>query len=137
MKLTHIALRAQNPGQSARFYEKFCNLNVQHRRVDLDQGQEVEVLWLSNHDSLPGFIMVLMQAQPEPAPQGAFHHLGFDVESPAEVDRLAQWGREAQCLALEAQDGGPVVGYFCALQDPDGNMVEFSYGQMIEPTPDN
>jgi hypothetical protein len=26
-----------------------------------------------------------------------------------------------------------VVGYFCLLQDPDGNKVEFSFGQPINP----
>jgi hypothetical protein len=28
---------------------------------------------------------------------------------------------------------GPVVGYFCIVSDPDGNQVEFSYGQPIDP----
>ena len=28
---------------------------------------------------------------------------------------------------------GPIVGYFCLLGDPDGNPVEFSYGQPIDP----
>jgi len=28
---------------------------------------------------------------------------------------------------------GPIVGYFCIVTDPDGNQVEFSYGQPINP----
>ncbi len=29
------------------------------------------------------------------------------------------------------KDAGPIVGYFCAVPDPDRNMVEFSFGQRI------
>jgi len=31
------------------------------------------------------------------------------------------------------RDAGPVVGYFCVVEDPDGNWVEFSFGQPINP----
>ena len=28
-------------------------------------------------------------------------------------------------------EGGPIVGYFCGVPDPDGNIVEFSHGQRL------
>jgi len=36
-------------------------------------------------------------------------------------------------LELEPRDAGPIVGYFCMLRDPDGNSVEFSFGQALGP----
>ena len=39
----------------------------------------------------------------------------------------------AGVLALEPTYAGPIVGYFCIVLDPDGNQVEFSYGQPINP----
>lgn len=129
--LTHLALRAASPSRSAAFYQRFCQLSLLHRRVDQDQGQDVEVIWLGNPERLPGFVLVLMQAPPEPAPRSAFHHLGFEVGSQADVDTLARLAEAEGILVLPPQDAGPVVGYICAFKDPDGNLVEISYGQML------
>jgi lactoylglutathione lyase len=133
--LTHIALRAQNPSISAEFYARYCQLSVLQRRVDQEEGQDVEVIWLGNPERLPGFVIVLMQARPEPAPKSAFHHLGFEVSSRDAVDALARQAQTEGILALPPQDAGPVVGYICAFPDPDGNLVEISFGQMIMLTP--
>jgi len=62
-----------------------------------------------------------------------FAHLGFDVDDPAEVDAIAERGRAAGCLHWEPADHPPPVGYLCALADPDGNVVEFSHGQGLDP----
>lgn len=132
-KLTHIALRVKNPTESAKFYEKYCALKVQHRRVDQEEGEDVEVIWLANHEQLQGFVMVLMQAEPEMAPRGSFHHLGFEVNSREEVDALAALAEQDDILVVEAQDAGDIVGYICAFTDPDDNLVEISYGQVIMP----
>jgi len=94
-------------------------------------GEDVEVIWLGNPDRLPGFVLVLMQNQPESCPKGSFHHLGFEVASKDDVDHLAKIAQSEGILALPPQDAGPVVGYICALKDPDQNLVEISYGQMI------
>ena len=40
---------------------------------------------------------------------------------------------EAVKEALNAKDAGPIVGYFCIVEDPDGNWLEFSFGQSINP----
>jgi len=131
--LTHIALRVKNPSHSAEFYKKYCNLVLQHRRVDQEDGQDVEVIWLANHDKLPGFVIVLMQAIPQSCPKGSFHHLGFDVPSREEVDQLAELAKSEGILRVPPQDAGEVVGYICAFNDPDGNLIEISHGQMIMP----
>jgi hypothetical protein len=50
-------------------------------------------------------------------------------DDPAEVDAAAEVGRSSGCLHWEPERHPPPVGYLCALTDPDGNVVEFSYGQ--------
>jgi hypothetical protein len=41
---------------------------------------------------------------------------------------------QAEGLSMQGPpDAGPIVGYYCMLRDPDGNLVEFSHGQPINP----
>jgi catechol 2,3-dioxygenase-like lactoylglutathione lyase family enzyme len=60
-----------------------------------------------------------------------FAHLGIELPTQAEVDAVAELGRAAGCLAWEPQQLPQPIGYVCALTDPDGNMVEFSYDQGV------
>jgi len=46
------------------------------------------------------------------------------------VDALAARARLAGILVEEPTYAGPVVGYFCMIQDPDGNLLEFSCEQL-------
>ena len=59
-------------------------------------------------------------------------HIGMAVDSREEVDEIFAKA-QAQGLAplWSPTDAGPIVGYYCGVTDPDGNMVEFSYGQRI------
>ena len=45
---------------------------------------------------------------------------------------MAEPGRAEGCLHWEAEQLPPPIGYLCALTDPDGNVVEFSFGQSQE-----
>ena len=47
-------------------------------------------------------------------------------DSPKKID-LAMAG----CLSWEPQELPAPVGYVCALTDPDGNVVEFSFDQGV------
>jgi predicted lactoylglutathione lyase len=62
-----------------------------------------------------------------------YSHLGFALESRAAVDTLARQASAAGCLVWEAREEPYPVGYYCGVRDPDGNMVEFSYGQPLGP----
>ena len=53
------------------------------------------------------------------------------------MDEAAQRGRTAGCLAWEPAELPPPVGYICALADPDGNLVEFSFGQDVAAVVEN
>jgi hypothetical protein len=58
-------------------------------------------------------------------------HFGFQCESRAEVDRIAERARQQNILVESPQDIGGVVGYFTMVSDPDGHLVEFTAGQPL------
>ncbi|HEY7625438.1 MAG TPA: VOC family protein, partial [Ilumatobacteraceae bacterium] len=58
----------------------------------------------------------------------------IEVTSRDEVDSIAKRGQEEGCLAWPPTDMPPPIGYICALTDPDGNMIEFSYDQGVYAT---
>jgi catechol 2,3-dioxygenase-like lactoylglutathione lyase family enzyme len=128
--LTHIALGVGDIDRSVAFYRKHARLHLVHERVD----QGMRVVWLSERTSDPTFVLVLL-----PAPSAhslnpsTLQHLGFALGSREEVDAAAAAGRADGVLEREPAYAGPIVGYFCILRDPDGNGVEFSFGQPISP----
>ena len=127
--LTHLALGVRSLDRSVDFYARHAGLRVVHDR--LDHG--TRVVWLAERDD-PDFVLVLFEVPGEPPPApSTLQHLGFAVASREDVDAAAAGGRAEGLVAIEPADGGPVVGYFCILRDPDGNGVEFSFGQSIRP----
>jgi len=77
-------------------------------------------------------VAACLAEMPEPGPSiHGFAHLGIELPARSDVDAIADRGRAAGCLTWDPQDLGPPVGYLCALTDPDGNVVEFSFGQGI------
>jgi catechol 2,3-dioxygenase-like lactoylglutathione lyase family enzyme len=128
--LTHIALGVRDLDRTVAFYRKHVRLHVVHERQDAGR----RVVWLGERVQDPHFVLVLFPVEGEPPPgPTTLQHLGFAVASRAEVDAAAATARDAGVLALEPVYAGPIVGYFCILTDPDGNAVEFSHGQPINP----
>jgi catechol 2,3-dioxygenase-like lactoylglutathione lyase family enzyme len=128
--LTHLALGVRDLDRTIAFYRKHPRLHVVHERAD----GGMRVVWLADRERDPDFVLVLLPLAGEPAPgPRTLQHLGFAVASRGEVDEAAAAGRADGVLRLEPADGGPIVGYFCILEDPDGNQVEFSHGQPINP----
>ena len=107
-------------------------MRVFHRRIDVD----AEVAWLAENDATVGLVVVqTFEAREADVPLPIltpFAHLGFDVDTLGEVDATAEIGRASGCLRWEPADHPPPVGYLCALTDPDGNVVEFSFGQGLK-----
>jgi catechol 2,3-dioxygenase-like lactoylglutathione lyase family enzyme len=128
--LTHLALGVRDLERTIAFYRRHAHLHVVHDR--LDGG--TRVVWLSERPEEPDFVLVLFEVHAEPpvAPS-TLMHLGFAVASRDEVDAAAAEGRRDDVLVIPPHYAGPVVGYFCILRDPDGNQVEFSFGQPIDP----
>lgn len=132
-RFTHVALPCCNLDASIAWYEQFTPLRLLQRREDADGVSA----WIGQPDMVDKpFIIVLVsffRDQPHgPQPMLApFAHLGIELPAKADVDEVAARGRAAGCLAWEPQQLPAPIGYVCALTDPDGNMVEFSFDQGV------
>ena len=75
----------------------------------------------------------MLIAQPyEQNVQPPWQHIGMAVDSREEVDAIfARAEADGLHNLWPPVDAGPIVGYYCGLPDPDGNVVEVSYGQRI------
>lgn len=134
-QLTHLALAVADLDRTVAFHREHTGLVVLHQRVDTGpHGDDVRIAWLGEPDG--GFVLVCAEgiaSTPPVAPFGqeSFAHIGFAVASRADVDSVAARARDAGILAVEPVDAGPVAGYLCELRDPDGNLIEFSFGQSL------
>ena len=127
---THIAIFARDLDRAVGFYRRYADLREVHRRVD----GGVSVVWLAERGRETEFVIVLIEADhADPASPAPLAHIGYSVGSRAEVDRIAQEARKDRILDDGPRDAGPIVGYYCIVHDPDGNLVEFSHGQSLGP----
>jgi len=128
MKCTHVALQVRDMRRSIGFYERYCGMRVVHERRDGDG----HVAWLGWGEDPPKFVIVLIQGDYERNDQPRWQHIGMAVDSRAEVDGIHTRAVGNGLVGTwPPVDAGPIVGYYCGLPDPDGNMVEFSFGQRI------
>ena len=130
--LTHIALHVRDIAACEAFYKEFCELRSIHERRDPDVDSRV--VWLAEPGREAEFIYVLISGGPG-RDQGErdYSHAGFAMESRAAVDAVAEKAKSAGCLIWEPREMPYPVGYYCGVRDPDGNAVEFSYGQPLGP----
>ncbi len=128
--LTHVALGVRDLDRTVAFYRKHMQLHVVHERADANG----RVVWLAERETEVSFVLVLFEV-PRERTSGScnLQHLGFAVGSREEVDQAAAAARAEGILKINPTYAGPIVGYFCIVEDPDGNQVEFSYGQPINP----
>ena len=76
----------------------------------------------------PLFVLVIVQDEVK----ARLDHFGFQCDSRAEVDRIAELARQQDTLIEPPVDIGGVVGYFTMIRDPDGHLVEFTFGQPLK-----
>ena len=127
---THIAIFARDIDRSVAFYRRYADLHEVHRRVD----GGIRVVWLAEAGRETEFVIVLIEAEhAEPVHPAPLAHIGYSVGSRADVDRVAGEAQQNGILTDGPRDAGPIVGYYCIVQDPDGNLVEFSHGQSLGP----
>jgi catechol 2,3-dioxygenase-like lactoylglutathione lyase family enzyme len=126
-RLDHVAMLTADPVRAAQFYTEWAGMRVIHQRQD--PGSTHRVSWVRLAHDQSGLIIVLVESD-EREEQGRMDHFGFHVSSRADVDEIAGRARAAGILVDEPQYAGPIVGYFCTIKDPDGNLLEFSCEQL-------
>lgn len=128
-QLTHVARPSRDIDATIAFYRDFAGLALVHDRTD----DGVRVVWLGEKKRANDFVLVFIEI-PDRAPSQAHFadHLGYDVSSRQQVDEIAKRAAGLGILDVPATDGGEIVGYYCMIRDPDGNLVEFSCGQPID-----
>ncbi len=128
-RLTHYALHVRDIDASIAFYRRFCGMEIVKRH-----GGETgdATVWLGRSADDPGLVIVLVQGGKHHAqsPRDMTHY-GFSVETREAVDAIAEIGEAEGILHWTPRDLGPDAGYLCALRDPDGYVVEFSFGQEL------
>jgi len=126
--LTHIALHVQDVSACVRFYQLYAELEViRDRHVN---GKHI--IWLAERGKGEHFIFVLLPGGPGHQQSSVdFSHLGFALSNKEEVDKIALKAEEEGILLWPPKQEDFPVGYYCGVIDPDGNRVEFSFGQPL------
>jgi lactoylglutathione lyase len=137
---THVAIPVNDIDRSVEFYTSLTPLVVVARHAD-DNGKGA---WLSNDKQVETpFVLVLSQLIPSVARQfdiepgqphrtlGPFSHIGIELPHKEDVDAMAERAREMGSLAWEPRQMPEHIGYICAVRDPDGNVIEFSWNQKV------
>ncbi len=126
-----MALHVRDLEACVAFYREFCGMEVVHERGD---DLESRIVWLAEPGRGREFIFVLLPGGPgRDQGEGDYSHFGFALDSKAAVDAIAAKAEAAGHLAWPPRQEPYPVGYYCGLKDPDGNFVEFSYGQPLGP----
>ena len=135
---THVAIEVSNLDDSIAFYAKYARMELVDQRHDPSSG--TQVAWIS--DRTRPFIIVLIEASSRSVWRARikdlmrrriapFSHFGVGCESRAAVDELVDQARRDGILLRPPVDGGPPVGYFAIIRDPDGNSLEVAFGQDV------
>lgn len=127
IRWTHITITVSSLDRSIEFYRSVCGLEVVRDRRREGGG----TVWLGTKPETgedPLFVLVLMKGEVT----NRLDHFGFQCDSKQEVDRIAEEAAERATLIYAPVDSGGSVGYWTMLRDPDGHMVEFTFGQPIK-----
>ena len=113
--LRHLALLVHDISRARHFYERY---------FAFDAGAEWmgETLFIRNAE---GFDLALMRGEHPPNP-GAFHHVGFQVESAEQVRKLQTKMVVDAVPIVEEVEEPRLVSFKCT--DPDGYTVEVYWG---------
>ncbi len=131
-RFTHITLAVDDLVTAIEWYERYTPL----RAVDQRREPRADTAWLCHPEPAEHpFVVVLSSFDAEGrSPNGrpgTVGHLGIELTSRAAVDAMAVLARADGCLASVPGRGPTTAGYVCALTDPDGNVVQFSYDRGV------
>jgi len=124
---THITINVSDIDRSVDFYTSTCGLSVARDR----RKEGRHNVWLGPSLAAgedPAFVLVMVQDEVK----SRLDHFGFQCDSRAEVDQIAELARSQDFLIDAPTDVGGVVGYFTTIRDPDGHLIEFTFGQPLK-----
>jgi catechol 2,3-dioxygenase-like lactoylglutathione lyase family enzyme len=131
VSLTHIARQVANLDACVDFFQEYCSFEVVHRRSTDNGGA---IVWVGEPGKSDEFIIVLMTGgQGTEQDEDNYEHLGLALASREAVDAIAAKAKAEGRLVWPPRQEPYPVGYYCGVRDPDGKMVEFSYGQPLGP----
>lgn len=117
--INHITIRVNNIDKAEHFYGQLMGFELVRK-----MGESMAVYKIGAEDT-----MVLVEAETGYDPSSRDYrvdHYGFYVNSPDEVDELAEYFRKNEVTILS----GPANrkrGRFIFISDPDGNMIEIFF----------
>ena len=124
---THITINVSDLNRSVDFYTSLCGLSiVRDRRTEGRHNVWLGPATRAGED--PVFVLVMVQDEVK----SRLDHFGFQCDSREEVDRIAEQARQLNILVESPADIGGVVGYFTMVRDPDGHLIEFTFGQPLK-----
>jgi len=124
---THITINVSDIDRSVDFYKSVCGLSiVRDRRLEGRHNVWMGAALAPGEN--PDFVLVLVQDEVK----ARLDHFGFQCDSRAEVDQIADLARRQNILVEPPTDVGGVVGYFTSIRDPDGHVIEFTFGQPLK-----
>jgi catechol 2,3-dioxygenase-like lactoylglutathione lyase family enzyme len=130
---THCALHVSDLDTSIAFYRSYCGMEIVK-----EHGEGAgRVAWLATPGEEANFVLVLLGGGPmHEQEKDDMTHYGFGVATREDIDAIAERAGQDGCLHWEPRDYAPPTGYLCAVEDPTGYIIEFSYGQPLGPHQD-
>jgi lactoylglutathione lyase len=127
---THCALHVRDLDASIEFYQRYCGLDIVKEHGE-GTGRTV---WLASPGAEQSFGLVLLGGGPERTQGKDDMTHTASACPPARTSIRSLSGRGTRgCLHWEPRDNAPPTGYLCAVRDPSGCVIEFSYGQPLGP----
>ena len=126
IRWTHMTMAVAEFERSIEFYRSFCGLAVVR-----DRRPEGGTVWLgppTQTNEKPAFVLVISEGEVA----CPVDHLGFQCDAREQVERIAERALALGILVHPPTDSGGSVGFWTMLRDPDGHLVEFTFGQPIE-----
>ena len=127
LRWTHITINVSDLDRSVEFYTSLCRLSIaRDRRLEGHHNVWLGPPVAAGED--PSFVLVMVQGEVK----NRIDHFGFQCDSRAEVDQIAERAAKQGDLMEGPIEGGAVLGYFAIVRDPDGHLIEFTAGQPLK-----